>query len=275
LSRANAGALVRAWHIAAAAVACGLLAGACDTDLTFGIENAPCDDNRKCLDGYECNAANICVQNLTASHGADSGDTHSDGGSGGDSGTTSDNGGSASTPQGGAGGAGYAGTSAGYIPFDAGVSDGGDACVPLPLYVDTDRDGYGVTVTSPPIGCPQEGWSPLSGDCRDDIFEVNPGQITFFGGGYPDPDKPDDISFDYDCANGEQAAPDNLHGGRASPVCQGLGALCTQASGYIATTRSGVGLNALCGSTSVIQCAVNGLGCGAVTYPNQQPFRCR
>jgi hypothetical protein len=267
---------VKAWHIAAATVACGLVAGACDSDITA----PPCGASGDCLEGYECQDS-ICV--LKAEPGGGGGSTQTSGGSQstGDGGTTSDNGGSGNTPEGGAGGGGgdggvgYAGTSAGYIPFDGGIGDGGDACTPAPLYVDTDRDGYGVTVASPHIGCPQEGWAPLSGDCRDDIFEVNPGQITFFGMGYPDPDKPDDISFDYDCANGEQVAPDNLHGGRSSPTCQGLGALCTASSGYVATTRAGAGINALCGSTTVIQCAVNGLGCGPATYPNQAEFRCR
>ena len=263
-----------AWRIAAAAVACGLTAGACDTDLTLVYEGRRCGPDGMCLDGYECDRNDICVIR-SASPDASIGDTPSDGGGGGNGGVTSDNGGSGSTPQGGAGGAGYAGTSAGYVPFDAGVGDGGDACVPVALYVDTDRDGYGVTVTSPPVGCPQEGWSPLSGDCRDDIFEVNPGQTTFFGAGYPDPDKPDDISFDYDCANGEQAAPDNLHGGRASPVCQGLGALCTASSGYIATTRSGAGINALCGSTTVITCTTPTLACAPSFAPNQTAFSCR
>ena len=177
-----------------------------------------------------------------------------------------------------AGGASAAIDDAGSIqpePIDAGP------CVPGPLYRDLDGDGHG---SGPEVayGCPEEGLAASADDCHDarpTDFDpaqlVYPGQTQYFGVGYRDESKPSNVSFDYDCVNGEQSDPTNQPDERA-PACDELPVedLTCIGAGYEANQRGGFGINSLCGSRFILTCAPNELKCESTSTP-APPFRCR
>jgi hypothetical protein len=105
---------------------------------------------------------------------------------------------------------------------------------------------------------------------------VNPGQTEFFAEGYPDPGKPDGVSFDYDCNNIEQSGSNSPS--TPAPQCQGLSVvgLACLGSGYQRTARGMAdGVNDLCGSEIVIRCETQGLSCVSSPLAVQTPFTCR
>jgi len=220
-----------------------------------------------------------------------------EGGSAGDRGTMQ--GGSAGSPIDGAGtggsGTGGSGTGGSGVAAAGGASvaidDAGsiqpeppDAgpCVPGPLYRDLDGDGHG---SGPAVadGCPEEGLAATNDDCHDarpsplDRAElVYPGQTRYFDVGYRDESKPSNISFDYDCVNGEEADPENTPNERAR-ACALLPPddLTCVGRGYEPGDRGGFGINSLCGSTFIITCVPNENECLGDSSAADTPFRCR
>jgi hypothetical protein len=250
--------------------------GACDSELALILAGKRCrlDRDPPCLGGYAC-IDGFCrvpgeVVLVPQDGGVGGGASSSDGGE-------ATGGGVGGTPA--LGGAGSQGGTGPIIDIpDASIFlDGGpDGCVPLDLYRDVDGDSYGDTAQHA-FGCIREGWVEAFGDCRDDIFEVHPNQTDTFGTGYPDPGKAEGISFDYDCLGGETADINNSPNA-GEPNCQGLSlALCT-GRGYQSTTRSGDGVNPLCGSDTLINCGADtqtGLTCVPHGDPVLTPFKCR
>jgi len=216
----------------------------------------------------------------------------SEGGSGGD--MKAAQGGSAGTPIDGAG-AGGAGAGGSGVPAAGGASvaidDAGsiqpeppDAgpCVPGPLYRDLDGDGHG---SGPEVanGCPEDGLAATDDDCHDarptdldPAHLVYPGQTQYFGYGYRDESKPGNVSFDYDCMNGEEPDPTNQPDERAL-ACNELPPddLTCIGTGYEPNERGGFGINSLCGSRIIITCAPSESTCESNNSSAPTPFRCR
>lgn len=211
----------------------------------------------------------------------------SDGGASGAGGTTAEDSGVPGTgPDATGGSAGTGPDASGGHRYDAGPGldaldasvfpDAAGCDVAVLLFRDEDEDGFGVTAQAV-IGCPGPRWALEGGDCRDDLSEVHPGQMQFFGAGYADPTRPlaGNVSFDYDCDFAEEPAPDTA----AAPDCNAL--LTCEGSGYlpVAPARSGPGVDAICGSTEVITCQSRavpllGLTCAAEPLASA-PARCR
>jgi hypothetical protein len=152
-----------------------------------------------------------------------------------------------------------------------------DACIPILSYVDADGDQVGVTASGALV-CPGPGRVPLAGDCRDDRADVFPGQLVFSGAGYPDPTKPEGISYDYDCDGVEEPDPDNVPPG-VPPNCGSFagGVNCT-GSGYLprVPARVGTNLEPRCGSTLRRTCEGQLLStCDAIDETIVLAFRCR
>jgi hypothetical protein len=174
-------------------------------------------------------------------------------------------------------------------PFDSGAGTPGgaldasidaaaaDACVPVLSYVDADGDEAGVTASGALV-CPGPGWVPLAGDCRDDRVDVFPGQLVFSGVGYPDPTKPDGISFDYDCDGVEEPDPENLPPD-VPPNCGSFaGGVNCAGSGYLprAPARADTNIEPRCGSTLRRTCEGQLLSaCEAIDESIVLPFRCK
>ncbi|MEZ4381224.1 MAG: lectin-like protein [Nannocystaceae bacterium] len=58
-----------------------------------------------------------------------------------------------------------------------GVSSSGTSttgCVEVELYPDEDGDMYGDMTVAPILGCPQDGYAEVAGDCDDDNSAINP-----------------------------------------------------------------------------------------------------
>jgi hypothetical protein len=226
------------------------------------------------------------------------GSASGEGGSGGDPDTTQ--GGSAGSPidgagaggsgtdgSGGSGGSGVAAAGGASVAIDDAGSiqpeppDAGP-CVPVPLYRDLDGDGHG---SGPEVanGCPGEGLSAIDDDCHDALPSsldradlVYPGQTRYFDVGYRDESKPGNISFDYDCVNGEEADPENRPDERAR-ACNLLPSddLTCVGTGYEPGDRGGFGINSLCGSRFIITCVPDENECRADSTSTEIPFRCR
>lgn len=169
--------------------------------------------------------------------------------------------GSASAPDGSAGGA---------------TQDGGagGCAMRTAFYMDGDGDGYGRTAGAT-VACkkPATGkWALRDGDCDDSNPDVHPGQTTYFGNPYKLQGGVD--SFDCDCSGAED--PD-LSQPIAPANCGLLSLTLCGGSGYAQTTRTGPGVNPLCGSTvkSTCQAALGILVCQSVTETVTQPFACR
>jgi hypothetical protein len=251
-----------------------ILVGACDSDLALILTGKRCSPVApQCLDGY------ACIEGFCRIRGQDQGGLDSGAGgdealagTGGQSGTdTSGVGGT--PPFGGAGSQG--GSSAIDIPDASVFLDGGpDGCVPVDLYRDRDGDSVG-DVSVHAFGCIRPGWVEVSGDCRDDIAAVHPGQTEFFATGYPDANAPEEVSFDYDCSNVESSDTTN-DPGVAAPRCTGLSVagLACGGEGYQKTARAGVGINSLCGSDVVVSCITSGASCVARELAVQRRFHC-
>ncbi|HEX3597272.1 MAG TPA: hypothetical protein VHU80_19320 [Polyangiaceae bacterium] len=136
-------------------------------------------------------------------------------------------------------------------------------------YEDRDGDGYGTDVSMFTCPAPPGRWALATGDCDDDEPAVNPGQKKYFGVGYPRPDST--ISFDYDCSGTEEPNPQQTTAGD----CGLLNLVCTSSSGYETNQRSGVGINAWCGSTKVRVCIPSALPCETSERSGEPPFTCR
>jgi hypothetical protein len=193
---------------------------------------------------------------------------------------------------GGSAGAAGAGGHAGDVGPDAGSDDAGsdDSSVPeagldvdvpdVPIgcdtpvvfYPDADADGFGrdsaaVVACEPPL---QGLWTTKPGDCNDDNPDVHPEQTQYFSLGYVTTSG--GLSFDYDCSGSEQSDPSQYGG---APSCGGLSLGNCSGQGYVATSRTGPGLNALCGSLRMRKCQPDLLVCGAETFDISQAHRCR
>jgi hypothetical protein len=265
----------RAAHLVPLAALGATLAGACDSELALILagkrcrldRDPPCLERYVCIEGF-CRVPEEVVVLDPEDAGVGGGTSSSDAGEA--------TGGVGGTPAlGGAGSQGGTGPIA-DIPDASILLDGGpDGCVPVDLYRDNDGDGYGDTAQHA-WGCIRDGWVEAFGDCRDDREDVFPGQTITFGTGYPDPGKPDGISFDYDCSGAEEAGANNPS--TAAPVCQGLSVvgLACVGSGYQQTARGMAnGVNDLCGSEIVVNCVTQGLNCVPNELPVQTPFKCR
>jgi hypothetical protein len=169
---------------------------------------------------------------------------------------------------------------------DSATQDGSDAwrgdatcSEPVTYYKDDDGDGFGSNVGAI-LSCtfPGNQWSVLGGDCRDDLSNVKPFSVgspdppLYSGTGYADPNKPQGVSFDFDCSGTEQADPSNSHGNE--PDCSKL--LNCTGIGYVPVnpSRTGPGINPLCGSTTLRRCS-GLLPCTSTLQLGQTPYRCR
>lgn len=159
-------------------------------------------------------------------------------------------------------------------PPDTGLADTGPGCTTLTTwYPDEDGDGFGrptgaLQTCTPPAG----KWSQNDDDCSDEEKNAYPGQTAFFGEPYATGNG--NNSFDYDCNGSEEG---NAGQSALTDGCGGLlGLLCSNASGYSPTNRTGAGLNSMCGSGILVRCQVSGLACVAGS-PQQapMPYGCR
>jgi hypothetical protein len=263
-----------AFHLAVASLGVALPLG-CSHQLSEDVSGKACSSEGRCLPGYSCNAARICVISTT---------------------TTVDGGADASLMAPDAGplppveqGDAQAASNTDGSVGDASMGPEGpvDAAVPLPFYDsgstscdvyaafyrDSDGDDVGDTSTGV-LACeaPGDDWVSAAGDCREDLASVYSGQDSYFASGYSDPTKPQSTSFDYDCSGSETGDPENPGG--AFPGCPGTVLGCS-GSGYEATGRSGSGINALCGSDQFSTCVVvGGISCQKQTITST-PYRCR
>lgn len=267
-----------------------LLLCACDSGLGLELEGKQCDGNGSCVSGYVCDVGrNLCVhpdQLLHADLDAtllEQGGAAGELGWGGTAGSAAD----ASTSQAGAGGAGSvpgnggsatvreAGADSGVDSGTGSQADADAGCTPTLLYPDQDGDGVGVTAGGT-LRCPAPGWVSLSGDCRDDVPDAFLGQAAYFGEAFDDPDKPAQVSFDFDCDGSETPDPNNTSLDPA-PECT---ALACSGSGYLPAVpaRSGSGSEPRCGSNQLRRC-VGGLAplalCSKETLTVADRFRCK
>jgi hypothetical protein len=170
--------------------------------------------------------------------------------------------------------------------FDAGSqSPGGDgdddvpagpdpACNELLIwYADKDGDGYGVDAqTRESCGAPEGAWAPRGGDCADGDARVHPGQSSFYGDPYKNQAGAD--SFDFDCSGKEEGNPAQT---LAPSRCKFLTFPSCGGAGYVATSRSGTGIHAYCGSTTRESCeaSVAYVVCESKTKSGVEPYGCR
>ncbi len=171
-------------------------------------------------------------------------------------GATAQGGGGNATSGGGAGAGGTAGMSSTGASGSAGAAGTG-GCSSVPWFPDGDGDGFGrssgeVMACAPPSN---GAWVKQGGDCNDDNAAVFPMNPDFYGQGYTT--SGNTLSFDYDCSGTEEIDP-GAKG--AAPQCNGLS--CS-GSGFQATSRSGSGVNDLCGSTKLVTCTGSLLNCSA------------
>jgi hypothetical protein len=152
---------------------------------------------------------------------------------------------------------------------DAGAAEGGvvdasggaEACAPITYYADGDGDGYGGTTTVAGCTPPSNGnWVTQGGDCDDSNAQVHPEVMAFYTLGYTPPGATQ-VSFDYNCDGMETES-----GTSAKADCAGAGLLnCAAGDGYIQASpaRTGVGVDAYCGSGQEVKCAASTLACAA------------
>lgn len=164
-----------------------------------------------------------------------------------------------------AGAGGAAGAAGG-----GGAAGSGGGCEPVPWYPDRDADGYGaLDGVVDACDAPGEAWSSRAGDCHDGNSAVHPDQAAYFDGPYRGAAGE---SFDYDCDGRESGDPTQLG---ASPGCSGLALANCSGQGFVPTTRTGVGVNALCGSRALEQCVPELLICGGRTSLLDRGYACR
>jgi hypothetical protein len=197
----------------------------------------------------------------TDGDGGTSGGSVTNGGTGGATGTGGTGGSLAAGGSAGAGGAG---------PGGGGNGGTGGACSPVAWFPDGDGDGYGrssgqvTACTAPTSGT----WVTQGGDCDDDNVAVNPGQTSYEPEGYTTSGSTE--SFDYDCSGGETVDPTQEG---TAPACTNI--LACSGSGFQPTTRTGSGVNPLCGSKKHVTCASGTLTCMQVVTEVSEGIRCR
>jgi hypothetical protein len=135
---------------------------------------------------------------------------------------------------------------AGFQDCDNNAANG---CEPLTtFYQDGDGDGVGGAASKLACTAPV-GYKAAGGDCDDSNASVFPGQTQYFGAPYTNPGGA--VSFDYDCDGNElesTATSTDHFIGSCAGACDNLG--------YLTSTlgRSGVGIDAYCGSTRYREC---------------------
>jgi len=162
--------------------------------------------------------------------------------------------------------------SAGGSVVSAGSTGAGGACTPVPWFPDADGDDFGRTAAQvSACAAPTSGkWVSKGGDCNDENASVFPQQKAYQSDGYP---VSGGVSFDYDCSGQEQIEPSQLG---AAPACSGLALLNCAGSGFAKTDRTGPGVNPLCGSRTLVTCAVkDALFCEGATTQMAEGVRCR
>jgi hypothetical protein len=179
-----------------------------------------------------------------------------------------------SAGKGGAGGAsagsgGTLGSSGSIGTGEAGDIGAAGSCDAVAWFPDGDGDGYGrssgqvISCTPPTNGA----WVRLGGDCDDDNKAVSPKETDYESSSYTLASSA--TSFDYDCSGVEEPDPTQLG---AAPACSSI--LSCTGSGFAPTTRSGPGVNPLCGSTSKVTCTQVSLSCTAVVTQVSDGYRC-
>jgi hypothetical protein len=153
------------------------------------------------------------------------------------------------------------------VPHDAGHDAG--HCTPVTWYADQDGDTYGNDKqTESACSKPAGAWVQRGGDCADNENLVHPGQTNYFGTPFTLAGKD---SFDFNCSGQEDAKP----GQNAAPQCSGIMVLANCAgSGYNKTSRTGTGINAYCGSSTLTVCQGISLLCTGTNMATVYPFLC-
>lgn len=152
---------------------------------------------------------------------------------------------------------------------DANAGEGG-GCNARAWYPDNDGDLYGRS-SGKVLSCeaPTSGkWVSKAGDCNDDNQLVFPAALPYAATGFTPPQG--GRSFDYDCSGAEEEDPTQLG---AAPACNN--ALACTGSGFQPTSRSGSGVNPLCGSTTLVTCKKSGITCSAAVTQVTDGVRCR
>jgi hypothetical protein len=139
---------------------------------------------------------------------------------------------------------------------------------PVDYFLDSDGDGFGRDDVTAPACDEPDGWALANGDCADDTASAFPGQTQFFGLGYTVGEGA--VSFDYDC-NGQEEL-DGSQAGQA-PECPGM--VDCEGEGFVATARTGAGIDPLCGSGTLVKCEQDFLSCVNQVSPAEEPKRCR
>lgn len=155
---------------------------------------------------------------------------------------------------------------------DTGAAGSAGDCSAVAWFPDADGDGFG-RASGQVLSCdrPTTGkWATKAGDCDDDNNAVFPKEPDFEPSGYTATSN--GLSFDYDCSNQEESDPTQLG---AAPACASLGILNCTGSGFANTTRTGPGVNPLCGSKSLVTCTKKDLSCVGVTTLTTDGVRCR
>jgi hypothetical protein len=141
-----------------------------------------------------------------------------------------------------------------------------DCPTPATYFLDADGDGFGRGDTTAP-GCElPSGWAEVGGDCADDVSGAFPGQTAFFAEGYP---VLGGVSFDFDC-DGIETGDQSQNA--AAPECSD-DAGC-DAKGYVGTSRTGAGVDPICGSDQLRECSIQLLSCQE-DVSTVEPKRCR
>lgn len=157
--------------------------------------------------------------------------------------------------------------------------------MPKTWYPDGDFDGHGSPFGAV-VACDQPAtvpgvmqWVELNDDCRDDNPLVHPGQTMSFptgytlgSGGSAGSTSTGPVSFDYDCSGAEDHAAVPL-----LPDCMGLAPAQCGGSGYlpVVPARSGLGVDAYCGSTQSATCMVVGPKCKSSVPVDVAPLSCK
>ncbi|MEI9938802.1 MAG: hypothetical protein WDO69_16405 [Pseudomonadota bacterium] len=185
-------------------------------------------------------------------------------------GPSSEEGGAQSAGETGTGGQSTGGTG-GTLLGDGGSGTAG-ACSPVNWFPDADDDDFGRTTAQiSACSAPASGkWVSKGGDCNDDDPSVFPQEKAYKSSGYA---VSGGVSFDYDCSSQEEADPSQLG---AAPACASLLVLNCTGSGFANTNRTGHGVNPLCGSKTLVTCAVkDALFCEGLSTQVSEGVRCR
>jgi hypothetical protein len=243
-----------------------LVVFSCDPELSLeeALKNKRCAAvEPRCLGDDVCNSDNVCVPRNPLSEDVEGTAGAGSAGAGGVE---------VGGPSGAGGADGSESNGDGMDTKSSDVPDAGDAappCTPVTLFVDRDGDGFGSDTEPTTVRCPSAGYATRGGDCFDaevtadnHAEQVHEGQLGFFAEGYPRPGQPGEISFDYDCSLREEAAPGNPR--VATNDCGLAFPDCTAGTGVLATDRAGAGINALCGSQSIVACSPQNGACVSV-----------